>query len=121
MELPRLAIDLLAGPNFGHLGTVNSDGTVQVSPIWVDVEDGRPVFNTAEGRVKWRNLRRDPRLTLEVSDASDGYRAVEIRGRVAAMTTEGARAHQPPFAQVHRRAFRELRRWRGAREGDSGA
>ncbi|MDX6523999.1 MAG: hypothetical protein QOI17_1512 [Gaiellales bacterium] len=88
-----LALELLAGPNFGHLGTVNRDGSVQVSPIWVHVEDGRPVFNTAEGRVKWRNLRRDSRVTLEVIDVSDGYRAVEIRGRVAEMTTEGAREH----------------------------
>lgn len=88
-----LAQRLLAGPNFGHLGTVNRDGSVQVSPIWVHVEDGRPVFNTAEGRVKWRNLRRDPRVTLEVIDVNDGYRAVEIRGHVAEMTTEGAREH----------------------------
>jgi PPOX class probable F420-dependent enzyme len=89
----ELARELLAGPNFGHLGTVNADGTVQVSPIWVDLEDGRPVFNTAAGRVKWRNMRRDPRVTLEVIDVSDGYRSVEIRGRVAEMTAEGAREH----------------------------
>jgi len=93
MELPPLALDLLAGTNFGHLGTINADGSVQVSPIWVDVEDGRPVFNTAEGRVKWRNMRRDPRVTIEVVDTNDGYRAIEIRGRVAEMTTEGAREH----------------------------
>ena len=89
----ELARELLAGANFGHLGTINADGTVQVSPLWVDLEDGRPVFNTAEGRVKWRNMQRDPRVTLEVIDVSDGYRAVEIRGRVAEMTTEGAREH----------------------------
>ena len=46
-----LADELLAGRNFGHLGTVNRDGSVQVSPVWVHIEDGRPVFNTAEGRV----------------------------------------------------------------------
>jgi len=87
-----LARELLAGRNFGHLGTANADGSVQVSPVWVDLEDGRPVFNTAEGRVKWRNMRRDPRVTLEVIDFTDGYRAVEIRGR-AVMTHEGAREH----------------------------
>jgi PPOX class probable F420-dependent enzyme len=93
VDAAALARELLAGPNFGHLGTVNADGTVQVSPLWVDLEDGRPVFNTAEGRVKWRNMRRDPRVTLEVIDVSDGYRSVEIRGRVAEMTREGAREH----------------------------
>ena len=91
-----LAAELLAGPNFGHLGTVNRDGSVQVSPVWVHIEDGRPVFNTAEGRVKWRNIERDPRVTLEVIDSS-GYRSVEIRGR-AAMTLEGAREHADELA-----------------------
>jgi PPOX class probable F420-dependent enzyme len=91
-----LAAELLAGVNFGHLGTVNADGSVQVSPVWVHIEDGRPVFNTAEGRVKWRNIERDPRVTLEVIDSS-GYRSVEIRGR-AVMTTEGAREHADELA-----------------------
>ena len=91
-----LAAELLAGPNFGHLGTVNGDGSVQVSPVWVHIEHGRPVFNTAERRVKWRNIERDPRVTLEVIDSS-GYRSVEIRGR-AVMTREGAREHADELA-----------------------
>jgi PPOX class probable F420-dependent enzyme len=94
-----LAADLLAGLNFGHLGTVNRDGSVQVSPVWVHIEDGRPVFNTAEGRVKWRNIKRDPRVTLEVIDSS-GYRSVEIRGR-AVMTREGAREHADELAMKY--------------------
>lgn len=94
-----LADELLAGRNFGHLGTVNRDGSVQVSPVWVHIEDGRPVFNTAEGRVKWRNIERDPRVTLEVIDAS-GYRSVEIRGR-AVMTREGAREHADELAMKY--------------------
>jgi PPOX class probable F420-dependent enzyme len=94
-----LAAELLAGVNFGHLGTVNGDGSVQVSPVWVHIEDGRPVFNTAEGRVKWRNIERDPRVTLEVIDSS-GYRSVEIRGR-AVMTREGAREHADELAMKY--------------------
>ena len=92
VDAEALARELLAGPNFAHLGTVNADGSVQVSPLWVDLEDGLPVFNTAEGRVKWRNMRRDPRVTLEVIDYEDGYRAVEIRG-VARMTLDDAEDH----------------------------
>jgi PPOX class probable F420-dependent enzyme len=94
-----LATELLAGANFGHLGTVNADGSVQVSPVWVHIEDGRPVFNTAEGRVKWRNIERDPRVTLEVIDSS-GYRSVEIRGR-AVMTREGAREQADELAMKY--------------------
>jgi PPOX class probable F420-dependent enzyme len=96
VDAQALAAELLAGVNFGHLGTVNRDGSVQVSPVWVDIEDGRPVFNTAEGRVKWRNIERDPRVTLEVIDSS-GYRSVEIRGR-AVMTREGARENADALA-----------------------
>ena len=72
---------------------------MQVSPVWVHIEDGRPVFNTAEGRVKWRNIERDPRVTLEVIDSS-GYRSVEIRGR-AVMTREGAREHADELAMKY--------------------
>jgi nitroimidazol reductase NimA-like FMN-containing flavoprotein (pyridoxamine 5'-phosphate oxidase superfamily) len=57
------------------------------------------VFNTAEGRVKWRNIERDPRVTLEVIDSS-GYRSVEIRGR-AVMTREGAREHADELAMKY--------------------
>jgi len=92
VDAKALANDLLAGTNFGHLGTVNRDGSVQVSPVWVHVENGKPVFNTAEGRLKWRNMERDPRVTLEVIDSSDGYSSVEIRGRVT-MTREGGDEH----------------------------
>ena len=80
VELDELAVELLSGPNFAHLATMNADGSVQVHPIWVHVEDGRPVMNTAVGRVKERNIRRDPRVTLEVSAADDPYCYVEIRG-----------------------------------------
>src|SRR5579862_1633681 len=79
-ELTALATQLLEGRNVGHLATVNPNGTVQVTPVWVHVEDGRPVFNTAEGRQKWRNILRDPRVTIEVTDSADAYSYVEIRG-----------------------------------------
>jgi PPOX class probable F420-dependent enzyme len=92
VDAEALARELLAGPNFAHLGTVNADGSVQVSPLWVDLEDGLPVFNTAERRVKWRNMRRDPRVTLEVIDFQDGYRSVEIRG-IVRLTHEDAEDH----------------------------
>jgi PPOX class probable F420-dependent enzyme len=99
VDAQALAAELLAGLHFGHLGTVNRDGSVQVSPVWVHIEDGRPVFNTAEGRLKWRNIERDPRVTLEVIDSS-GYRSVEIRGR-AVMTREGAREHADELAMKY--------------------
>ncbi len=55
---------LLQQPVIAFVATTFENGQPQVTPVWIDVEDGRPVFNTAVGRVKERHLRRDPRLSL---------------------------------------------------------
>ncbi len=61
---------LLEDQNFAHVATVNEDGTPRVTPVWIDVEGEEPVFNSAVGRVKVRNLRRDPRIALEITDGT---------------------------------------------------
>lgn len=99
-SLTPLATRLLEGRNLGHLATVNPNGTVQVTPVWVHVEDGRPVFNTAEGRRKWRNIQRDPQVTIEVTDADDPYTYVEIRG-TAELVLDGAREHIEELAEKY--------------------
>jgi PPOX class probable F420-dependent enzyme len=95
------AEELLRGKNFAHLGTLRADGSVQVSPTWVDVQDGRPVVNTAEGRAWPRNLERDARITLEVQNVENPYEYVEIRGRVAERTHEGADEHIDQLAKKY--------------------
>src|SRR3981081_31007 len=87
------AEELLKGKNFAHVATLRADGSPQVAPTWVDLQDGRPVLNTAEGRTWPRNLERDPRITLEVQNFENPYEYVEIRGRVAERTHDGADAH----------------------------
>jgi PPOX class probable F420-dependent enzyme len=87
------AEELLRGRNFAHIGTLRADGSVQVSPTWVDVQDGRVALNTAEGRAWPRNLERDPRITLEVQNFENPYEYLEIRGRVVERTHEGADEH----------------------------
>jgi PPOX class probable F420-dependent enzyme len=72
----------IAAPNFWHLATVNRDGSPHVSPMWLDVEGDYIVFNTAVGRVKEENLRRDPRVSLSCVDTDNPYDRVVIRGRV---------------------------------------
>jgi PPOX class probable F420-dependent enzyme len=81
-ELTEKARQLIEEPNFGYLATINSDGSPQVSPVWVDRDDGRIVVNTATGRAKERNMRRDPRVALSVADRENQYEKVDIRGRV---------------------------------------
>lgn len=73
----------VAAPTFWHLATVNRDGSPHVTPMWADVEGDYVVFNTAVGRVKEENLRRDPRVSLSCVDADDPYDRIVIRGRVA--------------------------------------
>jgi PPOX class probable F420-dependent enzyme len=72
----------VAAPTFWHLATVNRDGSPHVTPMWVDIEGGYVMFNTAIGRVKEENLRRDPRVSLSYIDTDNPYDRIEIRGRV---------------------------------------
>jgi PPOX class probable F420-dependent enzyme len=66
------------------------DGSPQVTPVWVDCDGEHVVFNSALGRVKDKNVRRDPRVSLSILDPNDDYRYLEIRGRVVEITQEGA-------------------------------
>lgn len=93
VKIEGQAEELLKGRNFAHIGTLRSDGSVLVAPTWVDVQDGKAVVNTALGRAWPRNLERDPRITLEVQNMENPYQYVEIRGRVAERTQEGADEH----------------------------
>jgi len=79
----------------GHLAivaTIREDGTPQQTPTWIDAEDGRVLFNTAEGRAKPKNLRRDPRVSVCVVDRQNPYRWLSITG-TADLEHEGADEH----------------------------
>ena len=95
------AEELLKGKNFCSVATLRNDGSVQVAPVWVDVQDGLAVVNSAEGRAWPRNLERDPRVTLSVQNAENPYEYVEIRGRVAERTHEGADEHINSLAKKY--------------------
>ncbi len=95
------AEELLKGKNFCNVATLRDDGTVLAAPVWVDVQDGLPTLNTAEGRAWPRNLERDPRVTLTVQNMDNPYEYVTIRGRVADRTHEGADAHIDALAMKY--------------------
>jgi PPOX class probable F420-dependent enzyme len=81
-ELSEKARKLFEDPNFLFVATVNADGSPQVTPVWTALENGHITFNTAVGRVKERNLRRDPRVGLSITAKDDPYKKVDIVGRV---------------------------------------
>ena len=92
---------LLEEPNLGHLVTLMKDGSPQSTPLWVDFADGYVLVNTAEGRQKPRNIRRDPRVTLSVVDRNLLQRYVEVRGRVVDLIHEGAYEHLTKLAHKY--------------------
>lgn len=99
--IPATHRDLIEGPNFAHLATLMPDGSPQVTPVWVDLDGDTILVNTAEGRVKTRNLDRDPRVALSIADGQNPYRYIQVRGRVIERTHEGADAHIDKLAKKY--------------------
>jgi PPOX class probable F420-dependent enzyme len=93
--------ELLRGRNFCIVSTLRADGSVQSVPVWVDVEDGRPLLNTLERRSWPQNLERDPRITLTVPNWENPYEWLAVRGRVGERTHEGANAHIDALAHKY--------------------
>ena len=81
-ELTQGVRDLLNSKTFWQLGTINPDGRPQINPMWIDLEGDHIVLNTAIGRQKEQNMRRDPRVTLALAEPDNPYNYVEIRGEV---------------------------------------
>src|SRR6476660_7290614 len=67
---------LLLDKNFAFISTLMSDGSPQVTPTWVDTEDNIILINTAEGRIKHKNISRDPRVAVSVTDHNNPYNMV---------------------------------------------
>jgi PPOX class probable F420-dependent enzyme len=99
--VPRAFLDLFEKRAFAHLATLMPDGRPQVTPVWCEYDGENVVINTARGRQKDKNLRRDPRVSLSLQDPENPYRYLEVRGRVAAVTEQGADAHIDKLAKKY--------------------
>jgi PPOX class probable F420-dependent enzyme len=84
------ARDLIEASNVCYLGTIRRDGRPHVHPIWIGIDGDTLLVNTEEGRQWPANVRRDPRVTLTVTDGQNPYEYVEITGRVVEETASGA-------------------------------
>jgi len=99
--IPDSFKDMLQKKAFANLATVSADGTPQVTPVWFDYDGTHIRFNTAKGRVKDKNLRRNPAVALTIMDPDNPYRYVQVRGRVAEITEAGADAHIDSLAKKY--------------------
>ena len=91
--IPEALRDILDKRAIAHLATLMPDGSPQVTPVWVDYDGTHILVNSAKGRRKDRNMRRDPRVSLSICDPDDSARYLEIRGTVVEITEEGADPH----------------------------
>lgn len=80
--IPDALRDLLENPNYGALGTVRPDATVQVNPMWFEFDGEHVLFTHTTTRQKYRNLRANPSMSLMVFDPAQPYRYIEVRGRL---------------------------------------
>jgi PPOX class probable F420-dependent enzyme len=100
-QLPDTYKDLFEKQAFANLATLMPDGSPQVTPVWCDFDGKNVIVNSAKGRQKDKNLRRDARVALAISDPQNPYRYLEVRGKVVDITENGADAHIDKMAKKY--------------------
>ncbi len=86
---------------FAVLATLMPDGSPQTTPVWFTYDGTHVIINSAKGRVKDQNMRRDPRVALSIQDPEDPYRYIQIQGQVTEITEEGAKEMIDRLAQKY--------------------
>jgi PPOX class probable F420-dependent enzyme len=99
MTLPDALLDLLRRPSPCFVATLLPDGSPQMTQTWVDTDGTHLLINTVDGHQKVRNIRRDPRVAVNVADPEDPSRYFEVRGQVVDITPDGAREHIDELSQ----------------------
>lgn len=94
-QVPNIFQDLLAEETkaFAFLATVMPDGSPQVTPVWFDTDGENILVNSAKGRVKDKNMRRNPQVAMTIMAMENPYRYLQIRGEVVEITEEGGADH----------------------------
>jgi PPOX class probable F420-dependent enzyme len=99
MNLPDVLLALLEQPSPCYVATTMPDGSPQLTQTWVDTDGEHILINTVQGFQKVRNLQRDPRVAVAVSDPAAPSRYFQIRGEVVEITAEGGAEHIEKLAQ----------------------
>ena len=93
VTIPERYRDLFTKQAFAHLATLMPDGSPQVTPVWCDYDGIHIRINTAKGRIKDKNMRRNQKVALSIVDPENPYRHLAVRGEVAEIAEQGADAH----------------------------
>ena len=99
MDLPDGLLALLHQPSTCYLATLLADGSPHVTQTWVDTDGKHILINSVEGFQKIKNVRRDPRVAVTISDPAAPRRYFEVRGQVVDVTPDGAVDHIEKLAQ----------------------
>ena len=89
-KIPESHLDIFEKKSFGVLSTLMPDGSPQSSVIWLHYNDGCIYFNSITGRQKYRNIKKDPKVTLLITDPDNPYRYIEVRGKITVITSRKA-------------------------------
>jgi PPOX class probable F420-dependent enzyme len=88
--IPDEAKHLFENKDFAHVATLNADGSPQVSAVWIGLDGDLITFNTAEGRLKTKNLQRDPNVAISIAGQENPYENLIVQGKVVELTHDGA-------------------------------
>jgi PPOX class probable F420-dependent enzyme len=99
--IPEQFKDLFQKVAFANLATLMPDGRPQVTPVWFDLDGSNIRINTAKGRVKDKNMRRNKNVALAISDPDNPYRHLAIQGEIVDITEQGADAHIDALAKKY--------------------
>ena len=90
--LPDSHRDLLERPTFAHLATIRPDGSPQSNVMWFFWDGSKIRLTHTKTRQKFANLADEPRVALSIADPEDGYRYIEVRGRVETIEDDDEKA-----------------------------
>ena len=99
--MPENVRKLIDEKTFAEIGTLMQDGSPQITTVWIDRDGDTILINTAVGRTKEKNLRRDPRVAISLRGNDNPYRMATIRGKVTEFVTTGADDHIDKLAMKY--------------------
>jgi PPOX class probable F420-dependent enzyme len=101
VKLSEELLVLLRQPSICYIATSMADGSPQITQTWVDTDGKYVIINSVQGYVKMKNIERDPRVAVTISDPNNPSRYFQIRGRVVAVTADGGVEHIETLARKY--------------------